>query len=342
MSDVQSVASEPTSAAPALESLNSTQMDHWRMTGEMPSSEGSAETPPADSSPAQPAEQADRTESLSPPASEPGKPSRTNAETRKPELEQDIQSLLSRRAALRAEVEAEERRREHLRPTPDATPAASSPAPAKSLIETIQTPDIDRAPLTDTQFFEQYPEASLVDLTRYAAQYQALSLQRTQAVQQKKQGRIDTFSTRMAEAVASDPQFWSKVDPRLASAKTVDNLGPGESMTAANVIAQELLTSAAPAALLTHLTAHPDVLNRLLMSPNAITIARELGRIEASLSLTANQPAPAGDPVSLAPPPAPTLGKKPAQPADELAEAIKSGDFARYKELTDQKELRTA
>ena len=341
MSDAQTTASEPVSTSPTLESLNSSQMDHWRMTGELPSSEASSETPPADSSPAQPVEQADRTESLSPPASEPGKPSKPNAETRKPELESDIQTLLQRRASLRAEVEAEERRRESLKPTPDATPAASSPATARSLVETISAPDIDRAPLSDTEFFAQYPDASLVDLTRYAAQYQALSFHRAQAVQQARQGRIDTFNTRMADAVASDPQFWSKIDPRL-NAKPVDHLAPGEVMTAANVIAQEMLTSAAPAALLTHLTAHPDVLHRLLTSPNAITIARELGRIEASLSSTAHQPAPAGDPVSLAPPPSPTLGKKPAQPADELADAIKSGDFARYKELTDRKELRTA
>jgi hypothetical protein len=342
MSDAQTVASDTIPSTPSLESLDSSQFDHWRMTGELPSSDSSAETPPADSSPAKPAEQADQTESLRQPASEPGKPSKPNAETRKPELENDIQTLLQRRAALRAEVEAEERRRESLRPIQDATPAESSPATAKSLLETIQSPDIDRPPLTDTQFFELHPEATMVDLARYATQYQTLSFQRSQRAQQEQGGRVDAYTAKMAEAIAADPQFWSHIDPRLMNVTPSDWLPSGATRTAANDLAQEILTSAAPAALLKHLTANPEELHRLLASPNAVALARGIGRIEASLTSTAPQPAPAGDPVSLAPPPSPTLGKKPAQPVDELAEAIKSGDFARYKELTDRKELRTA
>lgn len=313
------------------------------MTGELPSSGSSteAETPNADSSPAQPVAQADQTESSRPPASEPGKPSKPNAETRKPELQNDIQELLAERARLRAEVEAERARYQSVKPL-DVSPAVSSPATARSLSETIQTPDIDRPPLTDAEFTELYPDATLIDLNRYAAQYQILSHQRQQAQTQERQGRTRTFTEKITDALTADPQFWTGIDPRLASATPVDLLPAGTPETPANVIAQEIMLSDAPAALLKHLSAHPEVLNRLLASPNAIAIARGIGRIEASLTSTAPQPAPAGDPVSLAPPPLPTLGKKPAQPADELSEAIKSGDFARYKELTDRKELRTA
>ena len=125
MSDVSTVASEPTVQTPSLESLDSTQLDHWRMTGELPSAD-TPSTPPADSSPAQPAEQADRTESSLSPASEPGKPSKkSNADTR-------VSELLNERHQIREEVERLRRELAEARTPPrtDAPPAASSPAPA--------------------------------------------------------------------------------------------------------------------------------------------------------------------------------------------------------------------
>jgi hypothetical protein len=212
-------------------------------------------------------------------------------------------------------------------------------------METIQSPDIDRAPLSDSEFFALYPEASLVDLQRYVTRYEMLSDRRTQGVQQEWQTLTQTYQSRVADATKADPKFWDGVtfDPRI-DVHPANRMPAGAEITAANVIAQEILTSEAPAPLLKYLNTHPEELNRLLASPHPGAVARAIGRIEASLSLTAPQPAPAGDPVSLAPKPTPDLiGKKPAQPADELADAIKSGDFARYKELTDRKELsRTA
>lgn len=314
------------------------------MTGELPSSDETPKTPPVDSSPAQPAEQADRTESLSPPASEPGKPSKPNAETRKSELQNEIQDLLAQRARLRADIEADHARTQNLKPAPDAQPAASSPAPARSLSETIQSPDITRAPLSDSEFFSQYPDATLVDLNRYAAQYQLLTYLRTQEATASVQGRKQTYAEKMADTLKTTPNFLETVDRRLVTALALDDLPADVTPTALNAVAQEIFTSDAPAALMTHLTAHPDELNRLLALPNYGAIARSIGRLEASLSSTAPQPAPAGDPVSLAPKPTPELiGKKPAQPADELQDAINRGDFARYKELTDRRELsRTA
>lgn len=334
MSDALTVASEPTTTSPSLDSLDSSQYDHWRTTGTLPSSEESTSTPKAESSPAQPVEQADRIGVVDPPASEPGTPSKPNAETRKPELESDIRDLLAERARIKADIEA----LRSSKPTVDATPPASSPGTARPLIEAIKSPDIDRPPLSDAEFFAQYPDATLVDLNRYAARYEILSDRRHAEVTQTVQGRTSGYTAKMADALKADPQLWTSLDPRL-NAAPVDVLPAGVTPTAANALAQEILTCDDPAAVLKHLTAHPEALTRLLAAPNGLAIARGLGRIEASLSSTAQQPAPAGDPVSLAPKPTPSLGKKPAQPADELADAIRTGDFAKYSELTNRKEL---
>lgn len=323
-----SVESAPAPAV-SLDSLNSDQLSTWRMTGNLPDAPTS-QTPPPESSPDKPVEQAAETAAITPPASEPGKPPKNDAETR-------IAELLAERARLRADLDAARASKPSDAPRP-----ASEPATARSLAETIQTPDLSRAPLTEDAFFAAFPESTVGDFARYVASYEFTSRQQAQTVQQHRAGLWQSYATRIDDALKTDPEFLKSIDPRLANARPAIDLAPGEVATSENAVAQEIMTSEIPDKLLRHLSSHPDELNRLLALPSLPAISRAIGRLEASLSSTAPPPAPAGSPVSLAPPPTPTLGKKPAQPADELSEAIKSGDFARYRELQNRKEMRSA
>lgn len=350
--DLQTADSSPAPADPGnLDALTSDQLSQWRTSGmafptpdapktePAPSPDSSDEPTPADSAPAVPDSQAASTEATPPPASEPGKPPKKNADSRKEELRRDIESMLAERAALKAELEADRARLQTRPPGPDVT-AASSPAPDRSLPETIQSPDIDRPPLTEEAFFASFPGATVGEFARYAARYEILTDRRMTDAAQVKVGRAKAFEARIAEAITTDPDFWAKQDRRLAEARPVDTLRPDEPVTPWNVLAQEILVADNPVGLIQHLSAHRAEIDALLAERTPVALARRLGRLEASLTTTASPPAPAGNPVSLAPVPPLTLGSKPAtKPVDELEEAVRVGDVATYIRIANAREI---
>jgi hypothetical protein len=75
------------------------------------------------------------------------------------------------------------------------------------------------------------------------------------------------------------------------------------------------------------------------MSP--MQIAREVGRLEASLASPASPtvPPPQVKVVSSAPAPPPTLGSKPSIPGDEIEEALATGDFRKYRDAMNRQEM---
>lgn len=320
-----------TAEAPALSALTSEQLGHWRLTGDMPSADPS--TPAADSSPASPAEPGVSTDTTDPPASEPGTPIKLKTEARFQELLADRATLREKNAALEARLSALERR------TADVSPAVSSPA-APDLQQTLASPDVSRPMLSEEKFWEQFPAATVGDFARYIARYELRADSQERSIHQTKQQRVQGFESAIQKKLTENPAFWSGIDPRIVALTPIDALPSGVTPVAGNVIAQEIIQSPLAIPLMEHLSAHKDVLDSLAALPNAVAIAKAIGRLEASLEQT-SVPASTVVPktTTSAPTPATTLGRKPASASNEVAAALKSGDVRAYFAAKNREEL---
>jgi len=314
--------------APSLESLTPTERTEWRMTGNLPDSpkETDSETSPADSSPAEPVEQVASTEASPSPAPEPGTPRKSNADTRIPEL-------LKARAAERERAERAERRLAELEARSQTQPDAPAvPSPASG----------DAFPAFDA-WAEKNPDGS----------YDQFMLEKFEHVQSRKQSerqqqqqaqrfiesaveRQTSFQHRYHEAVKSDPQLPQRINPILYDLKTVDAcLQAGEPVTALNAVAQEIVESPVAARLLVHLSEHPDEMEALSrMNPAAVI--RRMAKLEAQLDSPAIPPRKT---ITTAPAVTTTLGSRPAVPGDAIGAAITQGDYAKYRDLANARDM---
>ena len=340
------IAPETTSSPDVIGSMSDSERQTWRMTGTLPnlsdapdSSDAQTSTDAA-SSPAQPVAQAASTDASAPPASESGTPKKANAETRKAELAAEIQALLKQRDQLRADVASPA-------PRPSASPdvpAASSPAPqSRTLQSVIASPDLSRPPLSDTEFFTEFQDATVADYTRYVTRDELMRARRDDEAQRQVETSVSRFRSKMDAVVKVDPKLMDRL-PASLDVHPLELMPAGQQPGPLNYALQEILDADAPVAakLLAHLIDHPEIVNTIQRGSARMAI-RTIAQIEARLESSPVPPAaPAATPVSLAPPPPTTLGTKPAQPADEIADAIKSGDVARYRELMNRKDMARA
>lgn len=283
------------------------------------------ETPPADSSSAEPVDQAASTDASTPPASEPGTNRRRNSDTRVPEL-------LADRARERERADRLERELAQLRqpaqPSTDAKPAGSSPAAAQPAA--FPSYDAFLATKPDASY-EEYLDAR-ADF-RADQKYRALKAEETHAAERAQlsrtqQERATKFQERITAVTATDPEFISRISPDVLALKPFDALLPGERPSALNAIAEELLSSPLAPQLMRHFTDHPEVLQHLgTLSPR--DLLREMGKLEASFP-DAHAAAPL-TPVTGAPAPPTVLGTKPAAPANPIDAAVASGDMTAFK-----------
>ena len=318
--------------ADQLASLSAADRATWRLTGDLPGEKKTEPTPDppspnADSTPAVPAEPGARTGAEQLAASEPAKP----------KTEDRFQTLLRERHEATERATRLERELADLRaaaPKPDA-PKASSTTPPPSLADTVAAPDLSKPALSDVAFFAAYPEASLGDFNRYVTRHEmGLATRQTQA-QAARQTREQAARAAMAPAEKADAAFMSKQSPDVVALTPIDFLAPGQTVTAANVVAQEMFVSPALPQLMQHFTDHPEELARLKTLP-PLAIAREIGRLEAKV---VSAPAPRPQTVSTAPPPPTTLGTKVVTQADEVESAVAAGDFRRYREAQNRREM---
>lgn len=280
------------------------------------------ETPPADSSSAEPVEQVASTDASTSPTSEVGN-RRRNADTR-------VQELLTDRARERERAERAERELAQLRQPAqpsDAKPAASSPAAAPA---TFPSYDAFLATHPDTSYEEYLDQradfrADQTYRARKAEEQQAAERAQLSRTQQE---RATKFQERITAVTATDPDFIARISPDVLALKPFDALLPGERPSALNAIAEELLSSPLAPQLMRHFTDHPEVLQSLsTLSPRELL--REMGKLEASFpDASAAQPP---TPVTGAPAPPTVLGTKPAAPANPADAAVASGDVAAYR-----------
>jgi hypothetical protein len=317
-------------ARPSLESLSTSERDHWRLTGEFPGAQQDQQdtSTEAAATAAEPAEQAASTDATPPPASEPGKPAKKakNADTR-------VQELLAERHQLQERLAAYERGEQPSAQPTDASRAASSPAAADG--DTF--PDFDTwaaEPANEGKSYETYTRA----LVRYELEQEQQQVQRFTVIR----ARSEAFGQRFEAAKTADPSFVTSLSDAVLQMQPVDALPPGAPVRPINIVAQEIIQSEQATSLLRHFSEHPDEL-RVLESASPSAIVRAITRLEAKYEDQAGSSPAATTPprsqITKAPAPPPTLGSRPAAPANEAESALARGDFNAYREAMNRQEL---
>lgn len=333
MSDATPVASSATPAEQVVAPLSA--LDQAVAAGDMGAFKaaklaeraGTPLTPSADQSGASaapaPDAQAASTEASPSPASEPGKSGhKGNADTRKAQLQREIDDLLAQRRLLRDEIERHARQRPA--PQPETKPAASSPAAVDA---EPKLADFEGDP-------DQYPDPYVAWLdARQEWRWRQLENQRQEQQQREAQERshrawVEDTARRAREL---GPELVESLSEEVRNLRPLASLGPNEPPTTANFITQQILESDAAGPILKHLSDHPEELRRLEAIPKYGQMVYEVGKLAAMLTA---KPAPSPPKViTTAPPPPTTTGNRPTEPVDALEAAVRSGDMAAFKAL---------
>lgn len=289
---------------------------------------------PAESAPAEPAEQAASTDAQTEPASEPGKP-RKNADTR-------VKELLAERARERERAERAERELAALRSgsqPSDASPAASSPAPAKLAIAyppEIASFDAYQAAHPESSY-DEYMDARADYRFEQREQHRETTQREHQTRAQRAEAikaRDTKFQERIDAAIAADPEFVGSLSDDVKRLRPFDAIRDAqgrwtEQPSGYNAIAEEVLASEVSVPLLRHFSDHPEDLHRIAkLLPNQLV--KEMARLEDRYTSGKAAAAPPKT-VTDAPPPPTVLGGRPGSPADPLDAAVESGDQAAFK-----------
>jgi hypothetical protein len=309
VADAQPAGSSPAAdpspvASRDLESLNATELQAWRMTGEMPSTSpvtASTAAPPAAAAvEGQPAStdaiaKPAGSDPAAPPAAAPAK----GAEARIPELLSD--RARERERADRAERRVAELERRHAQPPADARPAASSAAPAGRV-----KPDPEQFPYGTSD--PGYVEA----LTDYKLAVHA-DQQRTEAAEGQRQARAREESARV---VAGFEERAAAARSKHADFDAVALLAPTD-IPPGSAADLWVLEDEAGAEILYHLQQPNNAAERkriLALGPRQQL--KELVLLGHRLTTD-----PAAVRTTTAPPPPPTLATRPS-PADAVTRAL--------------------
>lgn len=236
-------------------------------------------------------------------------------------------------------------------------------APAAPAPTVTTSPDDPRPDPTDTT---KYPDGQF-DLTfqeelgRWAGR-QEFAKARTAAEQTHREAserhaydqRVQRFETQAAtfkervqavnphllggdQAQVASAAKAAGINPDLLTLKPSIMLQPGERPTFGHAVADVLLESDQPEALLRHLSDPAEATRLSELEPTAFY--REIGRIEARLA----KPAIAGPTppktITEAPAPPPTVATGSGNTTDPVEAALKAGDFTRYQQAKRRKEL---
>lgn len=269
-------------------------------------------------------ERAEGTPSSTPAASEPAKAGhKGNADTRKVELQREIDELLTQRAMLRREVEHEQRAAPRTEPAhPASQPAAEDKEP--QIEDFSDKPDPYAAYVAALGRYHARQE--------FKAQQQTVDRQRQQdQLGQREQQRAEKFREALKAEHEKDPAWLDGISEEVKGLKPFSALKPDEPRSVLNGIAEELLDAPNPAALMRHFTDHPEEMRRIAGLP-ALAVVREMARLSERLAHPKTPPKTVSD----APPPPPTVGTRQGEATDAEAAAINSGDMRGLKRAMQQ------
>lgn len=319
--------SEPTAeslptvdSSEALASLTSAQRESWRLTGEMPAAEPVAtDADPDTAEDDEPTVEAKAPEDAAPAQDEPKtdpEPPKKIGNPRKDREARMFQAIEREKAAtLRAEAAERKAAELEARYSGQPPPAAGNgqpqaPAPAAPTGE----PQIEH-------FLDQPdPYAALAKAT---AKWELAEFKRELEAKQQHE-TVMTHRRKIFEAAVAK---YPAVAERLAD-PAVANLPIPQFMWDA------IDRSPASAEILNFLSERPDE-GRRLAALDPVAALLELGQFSAARP--SSVPSPASLPSAPAPPT--MLGSRPAQPEDAVSSAVAAGDFRRYKDAANRREL---
>lgn len=240
---------------------------------------------------------------------------------------------------------------------PPATERVATPPAQQEQLKPVAVPP-EKFPAMEA-WLKTHPEGSLDDFLDARDEWrdqraEVVSRQRTAQQEQDAQLRTQaqSFSERLTKAKAEDPEFVTSLRPELASAVPLSGLKQGQRATFANVVAEIAFHSDAPAALLKHLSLHPedaDTITKLPQHQWLSAVARLDGRLAgAPAPVDPSSPSPssgarapatsaAPSPISAAPAPSPTISRA-RSTTDPQASAFSRGDFEEWDRIEQQKE----
>lgn len=210
-----------------------------------------------------------------------------------------------------------------------------------------QTTDAEPNPEDTTKYPDgQFDLKFLKDQARWSvkqeiAQQQTAARQQFEAHQREQTIREvdEKFGARYQAVLAKDPDFPSKVDPRLLQTQRVGAMADPSEATFGNFLIEQVFHSERPDDLLLHLSDRA-VVQRLATLPPGQVI-RELARFESSLGAAS----PAG-PVAKAPaisqakPPIKPVGSSPLVSNDEPGEDASDDEWMRHHQAAELKRRR--
>jgi hypothetical protein len=160
-----------------------------------------------------------------------------------------------------------------------------------------------------------------------------------EAVKQKAQ----EFYGRLDEALQADPEFYNRVDPGLVKVTPSFLLAPGQSPSPESDVMQAIVDSEHAAALLLHLSEHPDEMDKLRALPDTFSVFRAMGRLEARVGgepAPKAEPKPEDRPVSQAKPPVRPLTGSPQHSEEDVGEDTPFEDHLRIYNAQDARARR--
>jgi len=305
----------------------------WRQTGKLPGKSKPSREAPAPSEPKSAGEEPEKAA----PASDAGikRQGRSNADTRKEELNREIRDLLEQRDRIRQEVESHGKK--------DVKAAEPSPAPANTDGEPVQPKEED---FSTWQEYKAAEKKYLGELTRWAARQAVLEHVQKQYAENEKQ----TLRTKLEEA---KQRYGEEADTKIVATAT------------------ELLGSeGVPDAIRAAINRSPVVVDALyvvgsdkqkfseflhLVKTDPLEALREWFTVEAlvkqelaksSKSTESETPARGADgkflpekPVRPRIAPPTELNGNSSPPGDERQRAAESGDFRSFKQAADRRDM---
>lgn len=245
-----------------------------------------------------------------------------------------------------AKINDYERTIAQLRADVDRLSAASlpkPPAPAPT-VETRPTVDPEPDPSDATKYPDgQYDRKYLKDQARWEARDELRAHEakqqetrdqelaaRTRAEAEKTHSeRTKGFVERVTASRTSDPESFDRIDPKLLQLTPSIARQPGEPLTFGHAVADVLLKSTQPVALMLHLSDPQEAARLASLSPD--DFYREIGQIEAGITHRHAPVPPPAPRLSTAPPPVPTVGDRPASPSDPVKRAAADNNFPAFR-----------
>lgn len=221
-----------------------------------------------------------------------------------------------------------------LREEPVEQPIPTKEVQAKAEPEKVRAKpapqDVDDKGKPKYKTYEDYVE----DLADWKAEVRLTDFQKQQAENAAK-SQVEAAQRRVSEG-------WSKqVEAARKNHADFDQVALAKDLNipAGSAVEQWILRSDQGTELLYHLAKNPDKLNAIhAMHP--VDAARELVLVEAELA-EPEEAKPTTKRVSSAPPPAREVGSRQAISYDPVDEALAEGDFERYRQAANQKELKS-